>query len=450
VLVAGVCVAAPALMPALSAAAGDTFYVSPTADPGSTCQPEDPCKIPEALSKAGDGDSVSLAAGEYTLPLGGITIEQDIDFGGQPGAPATLETGKSGKVHVPDIADPKLHDLVLEGESGLELGSGTAERIYVSFVGALGGNACQLDKGTTLKDSVCWTQEVNEEEEGVSHALSIESGGENQDEPVVLRNVTAIASNAAGDGIFASGASGAKLNIDAANVIAHSANATDIFAESGEGLAETHVNISHSSFTTVVDHPSTSTVTPPGANGNLAAVPSFVDPAAGDFHLAAGSPGIDGGIADGLVGALDLDGAPRAQPGCFGGAAIPDMGAYERSATEACPPPPPPPPPPFEPRKPVFRIIKLNLNKRAGGGSLQVEVPSGGTLSLTGSGIKLVRRRAASPGDLITLPIQPWAITRVRLKNTGKSRVRLVLFFQPPGGAPEQLAMAVLLRKNRR
>jgi hypothetical protein len=192
------------------------------------------------------------------------------------------------------------------------------------------------------------------------------------------------------------------------------------------------------------------TVTSPTASGNVTAAPSFVGLAEGDFHLTAASAGLDGGIADEFVGSLDLDGGARAAPRCFGTDAIPDMGAYERSPTEACPPPPPPPPPPFEPRKPVFRIIKLTLNKRVGGGSVQIEVPEGGTLSLTGSGIKLVRRRAANPGDLITMPIQPWAITRVRLNKRGKSHVRLKVVFEPRRGPPNELSMGILLRKTRR
>ena len=253
---------------------------------------------------------------------------------------------------------------------------------------------------------------MTEEEEGESHGLSIASSGEGQDETVVIRNVTAVASNAAGEGIHALGAAGSKLTVDAANVIARSENGTDIAAERDVGLSEAHFNVSNSSFSTFSDDPSTVTVTPPGTNGNVSAAPTFADPVSGDFHLKADSAGLDGGVADASVGSLDLDGTARAQPGCFGTGAVPDMGAYERAPTDACPPPPPPPPPPLEPRKPIFRVIKLSLNKRLGTGSLQVEVPNAGTVSLTGQGIKLIRRRAAAAGDLVTMPIQPWAITR--------------------------------------
>jgi hypothetical protein len=450
-LAAGVCLIASALSPPAAPAAAKTLYVVPhPAGSGLPCTQTEPCKLEEAVNKSVDGDTVSVGGGEYTLPSSGITVEDEIDLGGHPGERPVLLTTKSASVHVPPTANATIHDLALQGEGSLVFGSGVADRISVTHLG-LAGDACELEKGTTLKDSVCWTVETNEEEEQVSDAISIEADGENQDKTVFLRNVTAIASTALGDAIFAEGASGAHLVVDATNVIAHAGNGVDVHAKSeSKGLSETHVNISHSDFATFVDDPSRTTVTPPGTDGNTSAAPSFVAPAQGDFHLEAASAGIDGGIADALVGPFDLDGNGRAQPGCFGAAGVPDMGAYERAATATCPPPPPPPPPPFEARKPVFRILKLNLNKRAGGGSLQIEVPSAGTISLTGSGVKLVRRRSAAPGDLITLPIQPWAITRVRLKKRGKTRVHLVVVFEPASGPSAELSRAVLLRKNGR
>ncbi len=106
---------------------------------------------------------------------------------------------------------------------------------------------------------------------------------------------------------------------------------------------------------------------------------------------------------------------------------------------------------PVEPRKPVFRVLGLRLNRKRGNGRLLVEVPEGGgTLSLTGSGVKLVRRTAPGEGGVISIPIQTWAITRVRLAKRGKTRVRLKVTFEGRGGVFKEWSKGLLLRKKKR
>ncbi len=60
-----------------------------------------------------------------------------------------------------------------------------------------------------------------------------------------------------------------------------------------------------------------------GSNGNITNAPLFVDAANGDYRLAAGSPCIDVGSNDSVVGSLDMAGMPRIAGG------VVDMGAYE-------------------------------------------------------------------------------------------------------------------------
>ena len=211
---------------------------------------------------------------------------------------------------------------------------------------------------------------------------------------MILRNVTAIAQTEEGNAIHLLGSYGAELTVDAANVIARSDNDTDVAAEvEGGSSPKAHLNISNSDFGEFADDAPDAAVTALGTAGNIGAAPTFVDAAGGDFHVSGGSPTLDGGIGDAFVGNLDLDGHDRFQAGCFGANPVPDMGAYERTPTDACPPPPPPPPPPFEPRKPVFRILSLVLNKKTGTGRLLVEVPG------AGDALADRQRRQAGPAD---------------------------------------------------
>ena len=446
-LLAGACLAALALAASQSEAAGNTYYASPTGGAGS-CSQAVPCSIKAAVVKADAGDNVSLAAGTYELPPGGLLLEKSIDFGASPAGPAVLETDKLATLKVTAKADATIHDLRLEGDGGLLLASGVAERVFVAYQG-VSADACKLEEGATMRNSVCWTLETTKEI-GVSHAIDITSI-ESLGEPVVLRNVTAIADNAEGNAIHLLGSSNAELSVNAANVIARSVNGTDVVAEiGGGGLPVATLTITNSSFGEVQDlspNPRAS-VTPLGTAGNISAAPTLVDVANGDFHVGGDSPTLDGGIADISVGTVDLEGNDRSRPKCFGASPVPDMGAYERIPTANCPPPPPLPPPPLELRKRVFRVVSIFLNKKNGTGRLRVEVPGAGTLSLTGSGVKLVRRTAPAGDGVISLPIQTWAITKVRLAKRGKTRVRLKVAFDAKGGGVQEWSRGVLLRKR--
>jgi hypothetical protein len=447
VLVAGVCLGALFLTASTAAAAGSTFHAAPLGE-GIACSEGLPCEIGVAVEKAGDGDSVVLVEGEYTLPPLGLLIEDEIDIGGTIGDPAVLETTSTRDVEAFEQADPTLHDMRIQGGGSLRLGSGTAERVFVAHAGAKLAAACDLDKGTALLNSVCWTLEGAAK--GVD-AIEITASGEKQGGTAVLRNVTAIANNLEANAIHASSNASAVLIVDAANVIARSSQGTDLFAELGNsGLPKALIDIVNSDFGDSEDDPGAdAAVTPLGTSGNVSAAPTFLSPATGDFHVGGDSPTLDGGIDDGSIGVVDLEGFDRSQAKCVGAAQTPDMGAFERAPTDPCPVVPPPQVLP-EPRKPVFRILSLVLNKGQGRGKLLVEVPEGGgTLSLTGSGVKLVRRTAPVEGGVITLPIQTWAITKVRLAKFGKTKVHLKVIFSSKHGGLEEWLRGVQLRKQK-
>jgi parallel beta-helix repeat protein len=78
-------------------------------------------------------------------------------------------------------------------------------------------------------------------------------------------------------------------------------------------------NIVYANGDTVVDDGGNSGAT---VKNNLVSNPLFVNPGLGDFHLQAGSPAIDGGLALSAV-ATDYAGTPRPQGAGY------DIGAYE-------------------------------------------------------------------------------------------------------------------------
>ncbi len=440
-----------ALLPAAAHAQGTTYFVEPSGS-GDACSEEAPCEIAKAVAKALDGDSIRLlpSASPYQLPFPGLTIEREIDLGGIPGAAPVIKTTSVSTIQVQESANASLHDLRLVGGGRLELESGSAERVAVAYAGQkkepVPTAACELGPGTILRDSLCWANEAGEETaaNGVESLVATES----VNTTVSLRNVTAEATDAAGHGLLAEATYGAKLRVDGLAVIARAANGADvsatIFGASGPEVA---VALAHSNYATIEQKLPRATATAPGAEDNQSAAPLFAGAAEGNFRELPGSPTVDAGLTDPLSGPLDLDGYPRSLPGCLGASPVPDIGAYELAGTGACPPPPPPTeeaPGPEAP-KPAFRIIKVALHGSRG--SLQIETPAAGMVTLTGVGVRLITRQTAGP-QIVTLPIKPWAITLVRIKRSGRTKLRLKVRFASPGAPLREKSRAVVLKTS--
>lgn len=420
--------AAFAVFAPLASAGVGTYYAASNGS-GTTCGEKSPCSLTEAVAKAVNEDSVSLAPGKYVLPGGGLGIGKEIDIGGQVGAEAaTIIDTTAGNVHVNTVAKPTLHDMRIEGAGGLVLSSGTAERLFVSYTGP-SSSGCSLDIGVVMLDSVCWAHDGGSGSDGIEAAASGVAG------TVVLRNVTALATNSGGDGLRAQATGSlSKLVVEGTDVIARADHHPDVAVElNGGGFPVAEVKLANSSYARVEGELAPfGTVTPPGTNGNQIAAPSFVSAAAGDFREAPGSPTIDAGVNDPLNGPFDLDGGPRSLPACLGGSAITDIGAFELVPVSCLGPPGPPavvsPPLPSE-----IGIGKLKLNKKKGTGILLVTVSGPGDLTLTGKDVAK-SSRSSHGSEVLKLAVKPVGKAKKHLRESGKAKLSLKLTFAPTAG----------------
>lgn len=416
------------------AMAATTYYASPTGS-GSSCTQASPCPVNTAATKATDGDTVVVAPGTYTL-TSAIGLSKAVDLGGQPGAAAPIiQTTAANDIYDIEGAGATFHDLKITGGGGIVLNSGLGERLYVDYSGTH-SSGCSIEAGATMRDSVCWTHSSS------PSIAALDVGAISRKGTATLRNDTFESTGLDGLGIFAIATnSGADLTVDAANVIVHATSVDVESSTQGSGSPVTAVDLAHSSYVTTQVEPSTS-ITPAGTNGNITAAPSFVEAGSGNFAEAAGSPTIDAGLTDSLIGATDLLGNPRSLPACIGGTPVPDIGAYEFVPTVACPAPPAP--------SNVIKLGKLTKNAKKGTATLQVTVPGAGQLVLSGKGLKKVARGAKGAGTL-KLPITPVGSAKKKLASTGSAKLKLSVRFTPTGGTAATRTKSVkLVRSPRR
>lgn len=432
--VAGAAIPAPAM-------AASTYYAGP-AGSGTECSQAAPCSLSGAVTKAANGDAVVLLPGTYSLATS-LQITHSISFGGESETNTTIQTVGTAGIEVNETANARLHDFRFDTTESLELKSGTAERVFVDYRGtSLGRSACSLDPGTTLLDSVCWAH-AGSPSAGAIFTESA-SAGTNQ---VTLRNVTAIAADTEGVGIFGEVESpGTSFTIAATNVITRGGG-HDVFIENGGG-ATSHASVAlkNSNFATVKEQGSNATVTTPGTNGNQTAAPTFVEAAGGNFAETAGSPTVDAGVTEAANGTTALAGEARVLPGVCNGTPLTDIGAYELVLT-GCPPVTPLPISGKRPPSNKITLGKLKVNPKKGTATLAVSVPDAGTLVLTGKGIKKVTRHLNSAAKL-KLPIAPVGKAKRQLARTGAAKFKLKLSFVPTGGAAGTATKSVKLSKR--
>jgi hypothetical protein len=186
------------------------------------------------------------------------------------------------------------------GQDALTMQGGVAEDVVLSSAGGDGAKIVGSPAGTVLRDAVVRTDAAT----SGSAALKLRESGGSGD--VMLRNVTAMAPAAIGIRCEVSGGSATLVN-----TLVRGASA-DV-----EASRLARCSAAYSSF-----RPALSPGLAVGA-GNQHTEPVLVDRGGGDYRPAAGSPTVDGGTLDPLLGATDAAGCPRVL------GAAPDIGAYE-------------------------------------------------------------------------------------------------------------------------
>lgn len=313
---------------AVPAAAASTRYAAPAGTgPAASCAMADPCSLEDAVEapEVGAGGVVVLAPGTYALG-DRLDIDDSISVGGAPGAVPVIAAATPGQAAIAiDAAGAELHDATVlqgAGEPAIQLRHGLVDRVSASGDGAF---TCELGVSdgdqSLLRDSVCWSGPAASGASAVSLAQAgagLRAGA--------LRNVVAWASGSGGAGLTAAASGGGTASLDVRNVIA-SGSAADVVATAAAG-STADVALTTSNFAELTSAGAGATsVTPPSQHGNQAAAPLLADPGDGDFAELPGSPTIDAGSTDPLLGDRDLGGAARIQ------GPVPDIGADERDGT---------------------------------------------------------------------------------------------------------------------
>lgn len=80
-----------------------------------------------------------------------------------------------------------------------------------------------------------------------------------------------------------------------------------------------------------------------------------------------------------------------------------------------------------------FKLLKRELDLKAGTATLVVKLPGAGKLTLAGDGVRKVTKRTSAAAKL-TLSVKPSRKTAKLLRATGAALVKLKLTYTPTGG----------------
>lgn len=338
---AGMLVLVAALSSPTAAAMGATRYAAPGGTGVDPCaNPAKPCTVRRAADPTATatqttlqaGDVVELAPGVYRADdesefgeLGSIRPPKGVTVRGEPGKarPVILikESTTVGETFSVgpgvEIADVEIRNQAGQGV-GISVWGGTLNRVIVRSNAR--DDTCNFSGGTILS-SACLNSAG-----GSGLGVNILGKGALTG---VIRNSTLIATGPGSVGmslVYDAFKRGLTADIEAVGVIAKGEE-KDVFAEARASNkahgARVSVELRSSDYATLetyAEQGATVSVTRPGTNGNITALPLL---ARGNLLQLPGSPTIDGGEADGVSGPLDVEGEARTI------GAGPDIGADE-------------------------------------------------------------------------------------------------------------------------
>lgn len=322
-----------AAVPAASAA-GTTRYAAPTEQGTADCSSvANACTLTDAIQNASSADTVRVTAGDYTITdrISNVNADNLSVLGPEPGAGLTRISSTADLFLRPTSL---IRDLRFTSTNQVGLvnivTAGTIERSVIRTTDTWNGSyACAIT--LAISDSVCQSDN--------STGLYVETFDAVRTVPV--RNTTAVGGRYGLVASTQSSLAGALGTVDVRNsILRHtgpgdttSGQAADVYLQEvvfGAETADTVAKLQHSAWESA--YAGTGQVQDLG--GTITAAPTFVDAAAGDLRVPAGSPTVDAGTTSGLpVGATDVRGLPRT----IGSA--PDIGAYEFAAPAADPVP---------------------------------------------------------------------------------------------------------------
>lgn len=317
-------------LPLASAAMAATRYAAPGGTGNDPCaNPARPCSVYTAADENAPrttiaaGDVVELASGMYYAKEEGefgyippVMLPEGVTLRGEPGKPRPVivmpaDGFADSAFYVPEgaeVANVEIRNL-MDTAGAIDISGGTIDGVIARST-VTSEPTCSFFWGT-VRNSACIAA-------GGGPAIGTNNTAFKGTFAAVIRNSTLVATGPDSVGmqlVFSAFKRGMTVDVDVAGSLI-AGEEKDVIAKGwplnkGRG-SKVDVDLRGSRYATVETEARAggrASVTPPGTNGNVRAIPFL---ARDNLHQLPGSPTVDRGAVDGASGGLDVDGQPRA------------------------------------------------------------------------------------------------------------------------------------------